>query len=142
MIDIDRFKKINDEYGHLKGDEVLVAAAERIRRALRPYDSVGRYGGEEFLAVIVEPDNKTASQVGERIRQSIACMKNDSQGEKLVITTSVGICTHPAHNKLKSNELIHAADKALYLAKQNGRNRVQICQNGRVQQSESKFKRT
>lgn len=124
MIDLDNFKNINDTYGHLAGDKVLHEAAQRIRAATRPYDHVGRYGGEEFLVVLPGCDDSDALRLAERL-----CTCVNQEGiridEGLVkISISLGIVTCINSAQVKVNSLINAADKALYRAKDKGRNRA------------------
>ncbi len=132
MLDIDHFKRYNDEYGHLAGDATLKQVASLLRESLRQVDIVARYGGEEFVMVLPETRWEGAVEVAERIRSSIARhnFKIYSQGTR--VTVSIGVSLYPSgkvHMAGKNiNEtvetLIHAADKALYRAKEEGRNRV------------------
>lgn len=123
IADIDFFKKVNDTYGHAAGDEVLATAAGRFVSALRPYDSIFRYGGEEFLLCLPNTDSRTADAVLERLRQAIAgepfCLTN---GLELVISSSFGYAE--IVDEIEVNEAMNRADKALYAAKHGGRNQV------------------
>lgn len=125
ILDVDNFKTVNDRYGHPVGDQVLSHIATFILRHLRPYDSVFRYGGEEFLIMMPHTDLKTANSVCERIRAGIAdhptVCKN---GDTIAVTVSVGITQMQPHLDVES--AIEHADNALYQAKSAGRNRVVI----------------
>lgn len=125
MLDIDHFKKVNDRYGHLTGDEVLEKIATLIRRNIRNTDVAGRYGGEEFIIILPQADLSSALVVAERIRVVIenAEMK-DSAGDVFAITVSQGLSGWEPGKDVHS--LISRADEALYTAKENGRNRVEI----------------
>jgi diguanylate cyclase (GGDEF)-like protein len=128
MIDMDYFKRINDEHGHLTGDVVLKAIAATIRSEVRDYDCVGRFGGEEFVVLL--PDTGEADVVGiaERIRKAIARLEVEAmdEGRTTVIkglSASIGVATYPEAGGAVER-LLQAADKALYSAKRAGRNRV------------------
>ncbi len=123
MLDLDRFKRINDTYGHLTGDAVLKVFSEVLEKTLRSSDLVGRYGGEEFLAILPESARGPAADVAERIR--IACQVSTACGpEKCVtgFTTSVGLAQHK-HDET-AEDLLNRVDSALYEAKAGGRNRI------------------
>lgn len=119
LCDIDRFKSINDEYGHQRGDAALVETADTIRRALRPTEQVYRVGGEEFLVLIPGCDGEQAAPVAERVRAAV----ENARPSGLPITASVGVSA-AAGRDLDFDELFRAADAALYEAKRGGRNRV------------------
>lgn len=123
IIDIDYFKKINDTFGHLAGDEVLRQLGQVIRHSLRPFDIAARYGGEEFAAILPDCDAVNAIVVGERIRCNIENKVFNFEGHKLKITVSVGVTTFPEYAQ-NDDELIKQSDKALYSAKTTGRNKV------------------
>ncbi len=125
MLDIDHFKKVNDRYGHLTGDEVLEKIATLIRRNIRDTDIVGRYGGEEFIIILPKTNLSSSWGVAERLRSIIekAEMK-DSAGNVFTITVSLGLAGWERDEDAAS--LISRADEALYKAKGKGRNRVQI----------------
>ncbi len=118
MLDIDYFKRVNDEHGHLKGDEVLEIVAKTIQTEIRDIDISGRYGGEEFLIVFPESEKNQAYIGAERIRKKI---QNLNLGEGIKVTISGGIAEYRDHKVL---ELIQEADNNLYYAKENGRNQV------------------
>lgn len=124
MLDLDHFKLINDTYGHQAGDEVLKECAERIRRIMRPYDSLGRYGGEEFL--ILAPSYPLDANTGlfDRIRSSISDHPIIYQQQTIRVTASLGVTVSDHHDDPEG--LIKAADAALYRAKEKGRNCVEI----------------
>lgn len=125
MIDIDRFKSINDTWGHQTGDAVLQEAAATIMDTVRLNDIVFRYGGEEFLVALVETDIERAAQVAERLRASFARREiRLGDGTVLRMTASIGVAAYDGHPDY--NRLIEAADAALYRAKGAGRNRVEV----------------
>jgi diguanylate cyclase (GGDEF)-like protein len=120
MADIDHFKQINDTFGHLTGDHALCEVAWRMRGSMRTYDSVGRYGGEEFLMVVPQCDSKAAFQVAEKIRHAICDVPFSLQQQELTVTISLGVCTW--RGEVSSEQLLTGADSALYRAKAAGRN--------------------
>ena len=124
MLDIDHFKKVNDQYGHLAGDDVLEELARLIRQNIRDVDAVGRYGGEEFIIILPKTDLSSALNVAERIRKAIEMAGiKDSEGNVFSITVSQGLSSHePGEDK---HSLISRGDDALYVAKENGRNWVE-----------------
>lgn len=122
LVDIDHFKAINDNLGHLAGDAVLRELSKILQRCIRGEDLVARYGGEEFAALLFEPNKGSASDVGERIRQEVEKYQF-SVGIK--VTVSIGVYTFlPTHLVTDELQLIENADQALYSAKRSGRNRV------------------
>ncbi len=123
MIDIDYFKAVNDNYGHLTGDAVLVQLAQILKESLRIVDSAGRYGGEEFLVILGQTDIDEGMQTAERIRQAVDQHVFTCEDLSLHITISIGLTTVVVEDK-KSVSLISRADKALYEAKAAGRNRI------------------
>ncbi len=126
MLDIDHFKYVNDTYGHLTGDVVLTEAAQRVKDCVRPYDTVGRYGGEEFLVVLPRADGSAAVRVAERIRASIESEPFVTDSGTLTITASLGVAVSSDANPLEAKILLRYADEALYRAKALGRNRVEL----------------
>jgi len=124
MIDVDFFKKINDEYGHHRGDLVLCEIAKEIQAACRGSDITFRYGGEEFVVVLGKTDAEGAKIIAERIRQQIAETHIKHNGKTIGTTVSIGIATRHSNEKEHINDLFERADKALYLAKNAGRNCV------------------
>jgi len=128
MADIDHFKKINDAYGHQVGDVVLQNFAEQIRKSSRPYDFVGRYGGEEFVACLPGANASQTGAVAERMRKGVEEMRSMTQhlSEAVLITGSFGVSCLKEGSEEDMDSLIRQADEALYRAKLGGRNRVCI----------------
>lgn len=131
MLDIDHFKRVNDEYGHQAGDKVLVEVVNRVKSKLRPYDIIGRYGGEEFLVGVFGADKETGIKKAEDFRKCVDEKEFVYNGKKLKISISLGI----SYQKIKDSksdipqlldDLTKKADDALYRAKETGRNKV-IC---------------
>jgi diguanylate cyclase (GGDEF)-like protein len=122
MIDIDRFKRVNDTHGHDVGDEVLCEVADRLRRVSRSSDVVSRWGGEEFFCIFPETNTHQGRLVAERVRRSIAETPFSTSAGPLHLTVSVGICRLSPGDNARS--LVHRADQALYTAKRRGRDRV------------------
>jgi diguanylate cyclase (GGDEF)-like protein len=123
MLDLDHFKKINDTFGHLAGDAVLRECMNRVEETIREYDAVGRFGGEEFIVVLPGAKQSDALTIAERIRLKIDEKTADVDGVSIPFTISQGVAT--CNGKSTVDELIAKADEALYLAKENGRNRVE-----------------
>ncbi len=123
MIDVDHFKSVNDQYGHLVGDQILKNIARIIKENIREIDIVGRFGGEEFCVVLPETGHEGAHFAAERIRTAIEKAEIKAYDASLHATVSIGIAVFPANGK-KSEELIDKADWALYRAKKRGRNCV------------------
>jgi len=126
MMDIDFFKRVNDNFGHQAGDSVLRQTAAILLQHKREADLLGRYGGEEFVLLLKGITTEKSKLVAERIRQSIESADFIYNNQKIPITISLGICTMPANNILDLNNCILIADKLLYKAKANGRNRLEI----------------
>ena len=124
MVDIDHFKRINDDHGHLAGDRALVAAAAALRDCLRQGDLIGRYGGEEFLIILPGTLEENALEVAERCRRAIGALVIDANGVSLPLTASVGLACRACSHIHDSDHVIHLADEAMYEAKKSGRNRV------------------
>jgi diguanylate cyclase (GGDEF)-like protein len=124
VIDLDFFKKINDTYGHQVGDTVLVNVAARLRSCMRPQEALGRYGGEEFLAVLPGACHETAQAVAERMRQTVAAQPEMVGDVALKLTISAGVACTVQFPAVMPDELISRADAALYAAKDAGRNCV------------------
>jgi two-component system, cell cycle response regulator len=126
MLDIDHFKSVNDAYGHPIGDKALCLVAETLLQNKRDYDLVGRWGGEEFLALLPKTSLADAGMIAERFRASIeAARLLMPDGDTVKLTVSLGVST-TACGSLDIEELIHQADEALYLAKNSGKNRVKV----------------
>ncbi|MGK9046564.1 diguanylate cyclase [Stutzerimonas chloritidismutans] len=126
MLDLDHFKQINDTYGHAAGDNVIRALANLLRQRLRRIDSLGRYGGEEFVAVLPECSALQARRIFDEIRVRFAALSFNAGDQEFRVTFSAGICETDGHSA--SGLLLEHADQALYVAKHNGRNQVQIAQ--------------
>jgi len=132
MADIDHFKEYNDTHGHLQGDELLRAVADSFRGLVRKPDFVARYGGEEFTVVMPETDCRDAFHLAERMRKAVNSLEAAGSGSRPEgkITVSLGIAQLPVHAK-DTAALLRKADRALYRAKEEGRNRVVTCgENG------------
>jgi diguanylate cyclase (GGDEF)-like protein len=123
ILDLDHFKKLNDTYGHPAGDAALKSAAEVLRRHLRRGDQAARYGGEEFVAILPGTDEAGAQHLAERVRDAVARNRLVFEGAKIQMTASCGLAVWPGDGK-EAEALLAAADRALYAAKQGGRNRV------------------
>ena len=121
MVDVDRFKQINDTWGHAVGDQVLQELVRRSAMAIRPYDSFGRFGGEEFLAVISGGNLAMTKRVLERIRRAIAGVDVRAEGHKVAVTASIG---GAVGRGASLDAIIRSADDALYQAKAAGRDRL------------------
>ena len=126
MIDLDHFKLINDTRGHLTGDSVLKETARRMTSAVRRYDAVGRYGGEEFLIVLPGCELPSARAQAERIREAFTSEAFAAGPESLEVTCSIGVASRIVPRQDDANALIREADLALYAAKGHGRNRVEV----------------
>lgn len=128
MVDIDFFKPINDTFGHFAGDMVLKEVSRRLQKAVRQYDILGRYGGEEFLILLPESDRDSGLKAAEKVRQAIAERPFDINGCQRSLTVSIGVATA----ERRENDLVEAlkrADEGLYQAKDAGRNRVSWMEN-------------
>jgi diguanylate cyclase (GGDEF)-like protein len=124
MLDIDHFKSVNDSYGHAVGDVVISSVAMLLRQRLRRSDVVGRYGGEEFVAVLPECDAGDAYLLMEDIRRRFASLRFSHEGKDFGCTLSVGLACSAAYPDSGGAALLVAADEALYVAKREGRNQV------------------
>jgi two-component system cell cycle response regulator len=125
IADLDHFKRANDSLGHLGGDAVLVEASRRMNSVLRPYDAIGRYGGEEFLIVLPGCDQAATEAAAERMRQVIQEAEVATPAGVIPITVSLGAVVGEG-TRIDAEELIRLADLALYRAKRAGRNRVEM----------------
>jgi len=125
MIDIDHFKKINDTHGHSGGDFVLQSVARTLGVALRDEDTLARYGGEEFAAILRDTGAADALLCAERLRRGVEGMTYDFAGAKVAVTVSVGVATMLPDKPITHDKLVETADRCLYQAKRNGRNRVE-----------------
>ncbi|GJL53200.1 MAG: diguanylate cyclase response regulator [Nitrospirales bacterium] len=137
MVDLDKFKQVNDTFGHLAGDYVLVETTRRFHECLRPYDAIGRYGGEEFLIVLPGSDAEIAMKQAGRIQallQEEPILISDSA---IAITVSQGVTTWEPSCSEDVRSLINAADNALYLVKSSGRNGVEFIAYDHAKQTEN-----
>lgn len=131
MADLDHFKSINDTYGHMTGDTVLRSTARRLLSLKRPYDSIGRYGGEEFLVILPDCCRDSALAFAERLRSSMTGKAMASPEGAILVTISVGVAVSSKERRRDAQSLVRAADAALYKAKEHGRNRVEAAvENG------------
>ncbi|MBT9568996.1 MAG: diguanylate cyclase [Thiobacillus sp.] len=126
MLDIDHFKAVNDNYGHAVGDVVISSIAMLLRQRLRQTDVIGRYGGEEFVAILPECDSQDAFLLLEDIRQRFASIGFSHDGKPFFVTLSAGLASSTAFPGTTGAELLIAADQALYGAKREGRNQIMI----------------
>ena len=130
MVDIDKFKAINDTYGHLAGDQVLKEIANTLNTMLRDYDLAGRFGGEEFSLLLPQTRAVDAFRIAERVRAGIAGLSliapGATGGERVHVTVSIGVAALDSGSKRVLSELVAAADAALYRAKAGGRDQVQM----------------
>lgn len=124
IIDLDDFKHVNDSYGHITGDNVLIALSNTLKSSVRSSDFVGRYGGEEFVIIFPETTEKEAYESLERIREKFAQMPHYANGEEFHITLSAGVSSYPKYGDLDT--LMVVADEALYSAKSKGKNQIII----------------
>jgi diguanylate cyclase (GGDEF)-like protein len=125
MADVDHFKAVNDTHGHLAGDAALQEIARRLRASVRPYDAIGRYGGEEFLIVLSSCGTDAASRIGEKIRSRVGLAPIELAAARMLVTMSLGVASSDATG-MDPLALIAAADSALYRAKAGGRDRVEL----------------
>jgi diguanylate cyclase (GGDEF)-like protein len=124
LADLDHFKLINDTYGHLAGDQVLQTVAQRLKGALRTYDTVGRYGGEEFLMIFPGCDEEALLRRAEHLRASVD--REPVRTPEADISVSVSLGATVAYGSAARDQFLRAADEALYRAKRSGRNRVEL----------------
>lgn len=127
MIDVDKFKKVNDTYGHPAGDAVLRVLGKLVKAAARPTDLAARYGGEELALVMPNVPRSAAAGAAENLRRAIAAMPVQHEGTKIPVTASIGVATYePGSPFTQLAQILKAADLALYNAKQSGRNQVKV----------------
>jgi diguanylate cyclase (GGDEF)-like protein len=122
MLDIDHFKTINDVHGHLAGDRVIAGLAHLLRQRLRTGDKLGRYGGEEFCAILPETGLASATSIAETLRTMVATHPFPIESQRLTITVSIGVAA--LKPQMQGTDLYRAADEMLYRAKGEGRNKV------------------
>jgi len=126
MVDLDHFKSVNDNHGHFAGDAVLCETARLMQNSIRSYDSIGRYGGEEFLILLPGCDEDASYRHAERLRKRLEEVRMPLNGTSLCITASFGATTALPGQSWTPEALIKKADDALYLAKRMGRNRAEF----------------
>ncbi len=126
IFDLDHFKKVNDTYGHLVGDRVLIRVASTAKRVFREGDILVRYGGEEFYAILPGAAVSDTREIAERLRHMVEETEVHDGEQTIGVTVSVGVTGFPEYNADKEEELIKRADEALYTAKKNGRNQVVV----------------
>jgi diguanylate cyclase (GGDEF)-like protein len=141
IVDLDHFKVVNDEHGHLAGDVALVEVARCLSNELRDYDTIGRFGGEEFVAVLPDVDAAGAVEIAERVRRRIRAIRTSTLASTVAIASdaplsaSIGVSCYPEHG-IEVDQLLRAADAALYRAKRGGRNRVEVAGTGPAMEHE------
>ena len=127
MIDIDKFKSINDTYGHAIGDDVIVALAKLLKHNIRESDIVCRWGGEEFIILLPQTEQDGALMIAEKLRKTVETLSvTVRNNKKIYFTISLGVATSDSDNCTDIENVINNADKALYLAKESGRNMVKV----------------
>jgi diguanylate cyclase (GGDEF)-like protein len=125
MFDIDHFKKVNDNYGHQAGDDVIRAVSDAVRSNSRATDISGRYGGEEFAILLIDSDTQNTYLFAERLRHSIESTAVETEAGVLSVTVSLGVASY-SPDYSHHGQWIEAADKALYISKESGRNKTSI----------------
>jgi len=123
MVDIDFFKKVNDNYGHPVGDKVISALSLFLKQRLRKTDSIGRYGGEEFAVILPDTKGEDALHVMNAIREVFSQLEHSAGDTEFKVSFSCGVCSFTGDN---ADSIIEQADEALYEAKRQGRNNVQL----------------
>jgi diguanylate cyclase (GGDEF)-like protein len=131
MFDIDFFKKINDTYGHLAGDRIIYGISRIIDSKIRTEDVAARFGGEEFVVLLVNCNAEYAYEIAERMRAEIQDYEFIFEEKKIKATVSIGVCTTNTKEFYSSTQLLNNADCALYHSKENGRNKTTIF-NGNI----------
>jgi two-component system, cell cycle response regulator len=125
MLDLDHFKQVNDTYGHPTGDVILYETARILRDSAREIDMIGRYGGEEFIAILPNATEDAAAQFAERVRQHVEAHVYRDEATEVRMTLSAGVASHPEFTVDNPDMLLKRADEALYRAKTGGRNRIE-----------------
>ncbi len=127
LFDIDLFKNVNDTYGHMAGDQVLINLSQAIKKTIRPSDVLARYGGEEFAVILPETDITGVKVFAARLRRTIENLTTETEGQRIKVTISAGGTTFcPEQPEVSKDMLIKTADRGLYLSKENGRNQITI----------------
>ena len=129
MVDIDRFKAVNDTYGHQVGDKILTHVAQSLFNSVRNADYVCRYGGDEFSIVCPNIDSLRGLQLAEKIRTNVESLRFKVNGKQINVTISIGISNYPENQIQCVSQFISYADKAMYKAKRNGRNQIGVISN-------------
>ncbi len=124
LFDLDKFKALNDTYGHPAGDKALVTFANHIRGSIRNEDVFARYGGEEFIIITRGISRDSSLHFAERLRKEVGELEIDHDGSKITFTTSIGVATLPENRVESADAMVEVADRALYQAKEGGRDRV------------------
>jgi diguanylate cyclase (GGDEF)-like protein len=132
LLDVDHFKRINDEHGHPAGDQALIRLARLFERALRGDDAVARFGGEEFAVLLPQTNRLAAAVIAERMRKAVQEDGIETGGQRLSLTVSIGVASYSAEAVETIEELLEIADKRVYLAKKLGRNRICVTDDGRT----------
>jgi diguanylate cyclase (GGDEF)-like protein len=130
MIDVDKFKNFNDNYGHMAGDRVLECLAVTIKQGVRTEDVPSRFGGEEFAVLLPDSDEEASWFVAERLRIMVEAMQVPWETPLPQVTISLGIFTFNQDTDLPASDIIKRADEALYLSKERGRNRTTVWGSG------------
>jgi len=138
MLDIDNFKTINDTYGHLIGDKVIIEVASRLKKKIRSYDKIGRYGGDELLLVLPGLGRKDAKNIAERLRESVCTKKIQTEAGTLNTTISLGVSISDNSSSPSTKKIIEESDLALYIAKARGRNITIVSEPGMAAEKETK----
>jgi diguanylate cyclase (GGDEF)-like protein len=123
MLDIDNFKTINDTYGHLIGDKIIIEVASRLQKKVRSYDKIGRYGGDELLLVLPGLSRQDAKNIAERLRKAVCAEKIQTDAGPIDTTVSLGVSIFDKASRPSTKKIIEKSDHALYMAKERGRNR-------------------
>ncbi|UCB45959.1 MAG: sensor domain-containing diguanylate cyclase [Spirochaetota bacterium] len=129
ILDLDHFKKVNDTYGHIVGDEVLIKVAQTIKGQVRTFDIPARFGGEEFTVILPETDLESASLVAQRLRKAIKGLTFTTQKGEFSIAVSIGMASFIHETSMTEDIFIEHADRALYYAKEHGRDQIVLYEN-------------
>ena len=137
IMDVDHFKKVNDDYGHAAGDLVLQGLAQRVLGGIRGFDTAIRLGGEEFVVLMPNVEGRSAFVAANRLREMVEVhpFPISDDGQTLKVTMSIGVATGVA-GEIPLNGLLERADQALYAAKHGGRNRVEVAEDDKVAQDD------
>lgn len=139
MMDIDNFKKLNDGFGHILGDEVIIGVSRIILNSIRQTDMAARYGGEEFVVLLPGANREVAVHIAERIRNVVETTEFEFQDLRSSVTISLGVAVFNAERDINSQIFIENADKALYESKHNGKNRVSVFDPGELSPATGKY---